>query len=142
MRVPADYPTGAVAEAERAAKALSLDGYADATDVDLVTLDPPGSRDLDQAFAISARDDDGYDVAYAIADVAAFVTPGGAVDSEAHSRGETLYLPDGRVPLHPTVLSEGAASLLPGEKRPAVLWRFRLDSDGEPTSVDVRRSVV
>ena len=40
--------------------------------------------------------------------------PGGAVDAESWLRGETLYLPDGRVPLHPTPLSEGAASLLPG----------------------------
>jgi exoribonuclease R len=142
MRVPADYPAAAVTEAEQAARQLSLDGYADATDVELVTLDPPGSRDLDQAFGITARAEGGFDVAYAIADVAAFVAAGGAVDAEAHARGETLYLPDGRVPLHPTVLSEGAASLLPGERRPAVLWRFRLDADGEPTSVDVRRSVV
>ena len=142
MHVPGDYPAAAVAEAEQAAASLSLDGYADATDVELVTLDPPGSRDLDQAFAISARSGGGFEVVYAIADVAAFVKPGGAIDAEAHERGETLYLPDGRVPLHPPVLSEGAASLLPGERRPAVLWRFQLDADGEPTSVDVRRSVV
>ena len=142
MRVPADYPAAAVAEAEQSAARLSLDDYVDATDVELVTLDPPGSRDLDQAFAIRTRDDGGFEVDYAIADVAAFVPPGGAVDTEAHARGETLYLPDGRVPLHPTVLSEGAASLLPGERRPAVLWRFRLDTDGEPTSTDVRRCVV
>ena len=142
MHVPGDYPPDAIAEAEAAAKSLSLDGYADATDIDLVTLDPPGSRDLDQAFLITARGDRGFDVFYAIADVGAFVTAGGAVDAEAHRRGETLYLPDGRVPLHPTVLSEGAGSLLPGERRPAVLWRFRLDADGEPTSVDVGRSIV
>ena len=142
MHVPNDYPAAAVAEAENAAKSLSLDGYADARDLDLVTLDPPGSRDLDQAFGIATRNDGGYDVSYAIADVGAFVTPGGAVDAEAHVRGETLYLPDGRVPLHPTVMSEGAASLLPGEERPAVLWRLQLDAEGELTSVDVRRSVV
>lgn len=142
MHVPADYPAAAVAEADVAATSVSLDGYVDARDVELVTLDPPGSRDLDQAFAITGRTDGGYDVAYAIADVAAFVSPGGAVDTEAHARGETLYLPDERVPLHPTVLSEGAASLLPGQDRPAVLWRLRLDSGGELTTVDVHRSVV
>jgi exoribonuclease R len=142
MRVSGDYPPAAVAEAELSAKNLSLDGRFDATDIDVVTLDPPGSRDLDQAFGISARVGGGFDVVYAIADVAAFVAAGGAVDAEVHARGETLYLPDGRVPLHPTVLSEGAASLLPGQRRPAVLWRFELDAEGEPTSVDVRRAVV
>lgn len=142
MRVPSDYPPAAVAEAEHAAQQLSLDAYADATDVDLVTLDPPGSRDLDQAFGITPLAGGGFEVSYAIADVGAFVSAGGAVDAEAHARGETLYLPDGSVPLHPTVLSEGAASLLPGQRRPAVLWRLRLDADGELTSTDVRRSVV
>src|SRR5581483_1332879 len=76
------------------------------------------------------------------ADVALFVRAGGAVDGEARRRGETLYLPDGRVPLHPPVLSEGAASLLPGQLRPAVLWRFAVDGDGEVTSVDVQRALV
>ena len=35
-----------------------------------------------------------------------------------------------RAPLHPAVLSEGAASLLPGEDRPALLWQIDLDGDG------------
>ena len=45
---------------------------------------------------------------------------GGALDAEARRRGQTLYSPDRRTPLHPPVLSEGAASLLPGQLRPAV----------------------
>ncbi|MDQ1705978.1 MAG: hypothetical protein QOF18_2344 [Frankiaceae bacterium] len=142
LQLPATFPAEVVAEAESAANAGGLSAHEDATDVELVTLDPPGSRDLDQAFALSRRAGGGFHFAYAIADVAAFVRPGGAVDAEAHSRGETIYLPDGRVALHPPVLSEGAASLLPGADRPAVLWRLDLDAEGEPTSVDVRRCVV
>lgn len=142
LEVPGPFPAEVEDEARQAAASLSLDGYDDATDLGLVTLDPPGSRDLDQAFAISARSGGGFDVAYAIADVAAFVTPGGAIDREAHLRGETLYLPDERVPLHPPSLSEGAASLLPGEKRPAVLWQFHLDAQGKVLRTTVRRAVV
>ena len=52
----------------------------DATDLELVTIDPPGSRDLDQAVGIENRGDDGWRVRYAIADVGAWVEPGGAVD--------------------------------------------------------------
>ena len=141
LHVPAEFPADVTADAQQSARKQAMSEAVDATDLALVTLDPPGSRDLDQAFTISRRGS-GYDVAYAIADVAHFVMPGGAVDVEAHARGETLYLPDGRVPLHPPVLSEGAASLLPGEVRPAVLWRFELDTDGVPTSVDVRRAKV
>jgi VacB/RNase II family 3'-5' exoribonuclease len=142
LELPDAFPPDVQAEAGKEAGESHIDGHVDATDLELVTLDPAGSRDLDQAFALTRRAGGGYDFAYAIADVAAFVTAGGAIDREAHVRGETLYLPDGRIPLHPAVLSEGAASLLPGQDRPAVLWRIQLDADGEPTSVEVRRSVV
>ena len=141
LGVPGDFPAEAVTEAAAAAS-RPLPELTDATDIALVTLDPPGSRDLDQAFFIAPRAAGGYDVTYAIADVATFVAAGGAVDREAHARGETLYLPDGNVPLHPASLSEAAASLLPGQARPAVLWRFTLDADGVQQSVDVRRALV
>jgi exoribonuclease R len=116
----------------------------DRTDIELVTIDPESARDLDQAMHI-ARDPDhagGYVVHYAIADVAAFVTPGDAVDVEANRRGETLYGADSKVPLHPTVLSEGAASLLPDEVRPALLWTIKVDDTGEGTDVEVERALV
>jgi len=135
LHVPGDFPAEVQAEATRVATAWSREGRVDATHLDLVTLDPAGSRDLDQAFLLE-RSTTGLVLHYAIADVGAFVTPGGAIDVEAHRRGETLYLPDGRVPLHPPVLSEGAASLLPNEDRPAVLWRIDLDADGEPLPND------
>jgi hypothetical protein len=54
----------------------------------------------------------------------------------------TMYSPDSRAPLHPTVLSEGAASLLPDELREAVVWTIDLDVGGEPNAVDVRRAWV
>ena len=71
-----------------------------------VTIDPPGSRDLDQAFHAEHRGD-GYRVFYAIADVAAFVAPGDPVDAASLERGVAVYAPDRRAPLHPPVLSEG-----------------------------------
>src|SRR3954452_5367162 len=113
----------------------------DRTDIPFVTIDPATSMDLDQALHIE-RDGDGYVVHYAIADVAAFVTPGDPVDEEAHRRGETLYGADSKVPLHPKVLSEDAASLLPGQVRPALLWTIHVDADGEGTDVDVVRARV
>ena len=106
-----------------------------------MTIDPPGARDLDQALHV-ARAGDGHRVSYAIADVAAFVVPGGAIDRDAHARGVTVYAPDGKVPLHPPSLSEGAASLLPGRWTPAVLWTIDLDEAGEPTAVHVARAEV
>ena len=141
LRLPGDYPADALAEAEAAVRAPRMPEL-DATDVPFVTLDPASSLDLDQAMYLERRAGGGYRVRYAIADVAAFVTPGGALDLETHRRGETYYMPDMRIPLHPQLLSEGAASLLPGQERPALLWQIDLDSSGEAVDVDVRRARV
>jgi exoribonuclease R len=145
--LPAAFPPAVLAEAAAAAAAGPgrESNRVDATDVELVTIDPPGSKDLDQALGVVRRGrgvDGGFRVHYAIADLGAVVVPGGVLDGEVRRRGQTVYLPDGSVPLHPPVLSEGAASLLPDGPRAAVLWRIDLDGAGEPVSVDVRRAVV
>jgi exoribonuclease R len=130
-----------VEEAAAAAAASPRLPDLDRTDLPLLTIDPPGSMDLDQALHL-ARDGDGYVLSYAIADLAAFITPGDRVDLEAHARGQTLYGADSKVPLHPKVLSEDAASLLPDQVRPALLWTIRLDADGSRTDVQVERARV
>ncbi|GAA4846701.1 RNB domain-containing ribonuclease [Kitasatospora terrestris] len=140
LEIRSDWPPEVLAEADRAASVPRLPDL-DATDLEMFTVDPPGSRDLDQAMHL-ARRDGGYRVHYAIADVAAFVTPGGAIDAEAARRVQTLYFPDGNVPLHPARLAEGAASLLPGELRPALLWQIDLDADGAVVLADLRRAQV
>ncbi len=140
LNIPDRFPDEVLAAADAAAGSPRLPAL-DRTDLELVTIDPPGSRDLDQAVHI-ARDGAGYLVSYAIADVAAFVSPGDPIDLEAHRRGQTFYAPHRRFPLHPPVLSEGAASLLPGEARPALLWQIRLDHDGATVEKSVRRALV
>ena len=140
LDVPGEFPADVRDEAARATEAARTPED-DLTDVPFVTIDPPESMDLDQAMHLS-RSGDGYVVRYAIADVAAFVEPGGAVDAEAHRRGVTFYGPDRRAPLHPVELSEGVASLLPGEDRPALVWEMRLDSSGELTDTLLRRALV
>ncbi|MFI9046210.1 RNB domain-containing ribonuclease [Streptomyces sp. NPDC053427] len=152
LEIPDHFPPTAQAEAESAARAPRIpaaDGAVatehtleDATGLPLFTLDPPGSLDLDQAMFLSRRPGGGFRIHYAIADVASFVTPGGALDAEAHHRVATLYFPDERVPLHPYTLSEGAASLLPDQDRPAVLWQHDLDEHGALTATSVRRALV
>ncbi|MEU2020790.1 RNB domain-containing ribonuclease [Streptomyces sp. NPDC016469] len=141
LSLPDDFPPDVLAEAADAARSPELAGHADATDIPFLTIDPPASTDLDQAMHLERRAH-GYRVHYAIADVAAFVRPGGALDAEAHRRVTTLYFPDGRVPLHPEVLSEDAASLLPGRIRPAVLWEIDLDPEGSAVATRVRRALV
>jgi len=135
-----EFPAAVLEAAARAAREPRLPER-DERDLELVTIDPPGAMDLDQALHLS-RTPRGYRVRYAIADVAAFVTPGGPVDAEAHLRGQTTYCPDTRVPLHPPALSEAAASLLPGEDRPAYVWDVELDADGARRDATVYRAMV
>ncbi len=141
LEVPGSFPPAALADAEQAAQRTPT-GHDDATDLDLVTIDPPESRDLDQAVHLARRSGGGFRVHYAIADVPWFVEPGSALDAEVRRRGVTFYGPDRRDPLHPPVLGEDRASLLPGVDRPAVLWRLDLDGDGLLVETRVRRALV
>lgn len=113
----------------------------DLTSIPFVTLDPVGARDLDQAVSIT-RVRAGWRVRYAIADVGAHVVPGGAIDRDAWERVETVYCPDMRVGLHPPVLAEGFASLLPGQVTKAVVWDMAVGPDGSLGLHDVKRAWV
>jgi exoribonuclease R len=140
LKVSPDFPAEVEAAAEAAAANPRLPEL-DRTQLPFVTIDPESSMDLDQALHIE-RNGDGYMVYYAIADLAAFITPGDPIDLEANRRGETLYGADSKIPLHPKVISEGAGSLLPDQVRPALLWQIAVDATGEGTDVKVERALV
>lgn len=134
------FPPAVLAAAEEAARRVPSD-HVDRTPLPFVTLDPEGATDLDQAFAMEPSGAD-WLLHYAIADVDWFVHDGDAVDSEAWKRGTTLYLPDGKAGLHPPVLAEGAASLLPDGPRPAIVFTTRITPDGEVSIDGVERAIV
>ena len=154
------FPAAALAEAEAACRDWRTGGperfvarghgdglpVRDARDLPLVTIDPPGSQDLDQALLLQRSGpqdaDGGYRLLYAIASPTTFITPGGALDTELRRRGETVYAPDRACPLHPESLSHSVASLLPGADRPSYLWSIGLDATGAVTSAHVERALV
>lgn len=142
-QLPASFPP----EVERAAAEAAQrtvragEGRRDARDLEMVTLDPAGATDLDQAFALTSDGDD-IVLHYAIADVGFFVDRGGVVEAEAWRRGATIYLPTMKVPQYPTVLSQGAASLLPGVDRPCVLLTVAVAPDGASTLRAAEHAVV
>ncbi|AJT41542.1 RNB domain-containing ribonuclease [Psychromicrobium lacuslunae] len=113
----------------------------DLSQLPFITIDPPGSMDLDQAMYLE-RTPSGYRVHYAIADVPSFVPPNGALDAETRRRGQTIYTPDGRIPLHPAEMSEAAASLLADQLRGAFVWQIELDQQGQTSAVAVRRAQI
>lgn len=130
-----------VLAAAEAAAQKPLPDVEDRRDLPFITLDPAGSRDLDQAMHLE-KTASGYRVHYAIADVSHFVSPDDALDVRAHQQGQTFYGPDKKIPLYPFVISEGSGSLLPDEDRPAILWELELDATGELVSTHVRRALV
>lgn len=140
LQVPGAFPADVEAEAERAVRDVVLPDR-DETEVPFVTVDPVGSMDLDQALHLQ-RAGEGYRVRYAIADVPAYVAPGGVLDAETHRRVETVYAPDERTPLHPPVIGEDAGSLLPDQLRSAFVWDIALDARGEVTDASVYRAKV
>ncbi len=141
LDVPRRFPTEVLEAAERARPATAPGDRRDARSIEFVAIDPPGATDLDQLYSAHRRGD-GYRVHYAIADVGDFITPGDPIDVEARLRGTTLYSPDTRTPLHPPVLSEDRASLLPGVDRPALLWTIDLGPDGSATAWHLERALV
>lgn len=145
QEVPEAFPPEVLAEAEEAGSSPRDLPERDETALPFITIDPPGSMDLDQALHIEEDDTveaGGFRIRYAIADLPAFVTPNGPIDRESRRRGQTIYAPDRRTPLHPPALSEGAASLLPGQIAPAYVWDVRLGADGSVCSGTVYRAMV
>jgi len=143
LAIRTTFPAEVLHAADEAARRdpTTAPGRVDRTGVPFVTVDPPGSRDLDQALRIE-RSGDGFRVWYAIADVGFWVDRGGPLEAEAWLRGVTFYAPDCRQPLYPPALSEGAASLLPDAVKPAIVFDFALDARAEIVSANIERALV
>jgi ribonuclease R len=77
----------------------------------------------------------------AIADVAAYVRPGTALDREAYLRGNSVYFPDRVVPMLPERISNELCSLKEGENRPAIAVRMVIDAEGRKKSHSFHRVV-
>jgi ribonuclease R len=135
--IPMGFTEAAEAEAE-AAQPPTLAGREDLRDVPFVTIDPMDARDHDDA-VYAAPDEDpknpgGWIVWVAIADVAAYVRPGSALDAEANEKGNSVYFPDRVEPMLPERLSNGLCSLREGENRACFAVRMVFGADGRKRS--------
>jgi ribonuclease R len=137
LDIPYRFPAGVLREATEAGEA-SLKGREDWRDIPLITIDPADAKDHDDA-VYAAPDSDpknegGYIVHVAIADVAAYVRPGTDLDREAYLRGNSVYFPDRVVPMLPERISNDLCSLKPGVNRPALAVRIVIGADGRKKS--------
>ncbi len=132
--IPTGFPPEAEAEAE-AAQPPTLKGRQDLREIPLVTIDPPDARDHDDAvFAepdTDPRNAGGWVCWVAIADVAAYVRSGSALDTVAREKANSVYFPDRVEPMLPEVLSAGLCSLRQGEPRACLAVRMVFGKDGK-----------
>lgn len=143
--IPDDFSDDAIAEADRT-KPVGLTGREDLREMPFVTIDPADARDHDDACYAHADDDPknegGHVLWVAIADVAAYVRPGGALDRDARKRGNSTYFPDRVVPMLPDRLSGDLCSLHEGVPRPVIAVRIRLDAHGVKLGHSFHRAMI
>jgi ribonuclease R len=99
----------------------------DFRDLPTFTIDPPTARDFDDAISAERLAGGAVRVWVHIADVAAHVRPGSAVDREAARRATSVYVPGKVEPMLPEALSNAACSLVPHQDRLAVTVELDLD---------------
>ena len=143
--IPIEFPEEVLKEAE-AATPVSQEGREDLTKVPFVTIDPADARDHDDAVHAepdTAPDNQGgHVVMVAIADVAAYVRPGTALDRSARDRGNSVYFPDRVVPMLPERLSNDLCSLRPDEVRPVLVARMRFTASGRKVDARFQRAMI
>jgi ribonuclease R len=141
--IPYVFSPAALKEAEAARPVRLSAPREDWRELPLVTIDPPDAKDHDDAVHAELDSDPknpgGFVVTVAIADVAAYVQPGIAMDREALERGNSVYFPDRVVPMLPERISNDLCSLRPHEDRPALAVRMILGADGRKRSHKFQR---
>ena len=140
--IPHVFAPATLAEAN-AAKAASIKGREDWRELQLVTIDPADAKDHDDAVHAIADDNPtnagGFILSIAIADVAAYVTPGSALDNEGFERGNSVYFPDRVVPMLPERISNDLCSLIADKDRPALAVRVVIGANGSKKSHSFHR---
>jgi exoribonuclease-2 len=140
------FPERVMAEAERILTLSSKEIPPQPQDCDLTflhpfTIDSEFTRDIDDALSLE-RVGDGYQVGVHITDVATFLNGGGEIFQEAMGRAISIYLPEQRIPMIPPALSEGACSLIVGEKRRALSFLVRVDREGKVLDSQIVPSII
>ena len=140
--IPNEFPERVLRESE-ALKPFSREGRTDLRQVPLLTIDPRDARDHDDAvWAEVDAETGGANVIVAIADVAAYVRPGTALDREARIRGNSVYFPDRVVPMLPERISNDLCSLREKEERPALACFMTFDKSGRKTKHRFERVIM
>ena len=142
--VEIDFPERVMKQAEKVPTELvetDYNGREDLRDWDMVTIDGPDAKDLDDAVSLFMEDDN-YILGVHIADVTHYVKEGSALDKEALKRGTSIYPTDRVIPMLPQRLCNGICSLNEGVDRLALSCIMKIDPSGKIIDHDIRMSVI
>ncbi|MFL6500412.1 MAG: ribonuclease R [Candidatus Udaeobacter sp.] len=143
--LPTNFPTDVLEQAEgipETVDAQQIAGREDLRNQFIVTIDPDDARDFDDAINVEKLGNGGWQLGVHIADVAAYVEPGSALDREARLRGNSVYLPDRVIPMLPERLSNGVCSLKPKVDRLTHSVFIQFDKRGVAKSARFAQSVI
>jgi ribonuclease R len=143
--IPAEFPAGALAQAEATPDVVTEADRADRIDLrdrPFLTIDPETARDFDDALCIEDRPGGGVRVWVAVADVSHYVRADDALDREAQIRGVSVYLPDRVIPMLPQKLSAEICSLNPEVDRCAMVAHLDFHRDGTPIDAGFCAAVI
>ena len=145
FHLPHHFPVATLEEAQNVSAiipAQELRHRRDFRSLPIVTIDGETARDFDDAVTVRRLDNSNFELQVHIADVAQYVTPGSALDQEAHLRGTSVYFPDRAVPMLPLELSTDICSLRPQLDRLVLSCVMQIDPHGEIVGYEVCEGVI
>lgn len=143
--IPNVWPDGVIREATQYSPQVPEDAVKGRTDLralPFVTIDGDDAKDFDDAVYCEPRENGGWTLYVAIADVSHYVQPGKALDKEALNRGNSVYFPGRVIPMLPEVLSNELCSLNPYVNRLTMSCEMTITATGKITGYRFHESVI
>lgn len=141
QNLSARFPRKVDLEARQTGLDITLEDRLDLRDTPHVTIDGEFAKDFDDAVFVE-KTKNGFVLYVSIADVAHYVAPESALDSEAYARGTSTYFPGTVIPMLPKALSNVICSLMPREERMTVTAKLRYDAKGALLGASFHNSVI
>ena len=114
----------------------------DLRNICVVSVDPPGCKDIDDAVSCEKLPNGNYRVGVHIADVTHFVLPDTAVDKEASERCTTVYLVERRTDMLPGLLTTDICSLRAQVDRVTFTVLWEVTPKAEILSTDFCKAII
>ena len=145
FKIPINFPKLVIEECEKIDPFISKEEIKkrrNLTELTCFTIDPEDAKDFDDAVSIEKTENGGFLLGVHIADVDHYVNKNEHIDSQALSRGTSVYLPDKVIPMLPSKLSENLCSLKPDENRLALTVMIKIDAHGNIREYEIFESII